>query len=79
MLGRYVAVIGLVLCAPAHSVMADTSSDLGASWWQWALSIPTAQNPLLDTTGANCAQKQDGPIWFLAGVGFGGATTVIRS
>jgi hypothetical protein len=77
MLRRYVAVIGLVVCAP-DSVMADTSSDLGASWWQWALSIPTAHNPILDTTGADCAQKQDGPIWFLAGVGFG-TTTVNRT
>jgi hypothetical protein len=59
--------------------MADASSDSGASWWHWALSIPTAHNPIRDTTGADCAQKQDGPVWFLAGIGFGGATTVNRS
>ena len=40
---------------------------LSAKWWQWAISIPAATNPLLDTTGANCAQGQAGHVWFLAG------------
>jgi hypothetical protein len=36
-------------------------------WWQWLLSIPKDVNPLNDDTGQNCAQKQEGPVWFLAG------------
>jgi hypothetical protein len=41
-------------------------------WWQWLLSIPAVKNPNFDTTGANCAQKQAGPVFFLAGT-FGGS------
>ena len=44
-----------------------TYGQWSAKWWQWALSIPASSNPLLDTTGANCAVAQSGPVWFLAG------------
>jgi len=34
--------------------------------WQWAYSVLTAQNPLLDTTGVDCGvQQPDGPVWYL--------------
>src|SRR5687768_9033242 len=48
-----------------------TYNDWTAKWWQWALSIPSSVNPAGDTTGQYCDQKQDGPVWFLAGT-FGG-------
>src|SRR5262249_37479866 len=32
-----------------------------------AVSFPAAINPMLDTTGADCALGQAGPVWFLAG------------
>lgn len=38
-----------------------------AKWWQWAMEIPGSVNPIADKTGANCAQHQSGPVWFLAG------------
>jgi hypothetical protein len=38
-----------------------------AKWWQWVMQIPTSVNPIPDKTGANCAQHQSGPVWFLAG------------
>ena len=41
--------------------------QLTAKWWQWALSIPAATNPLLDTTGEFGGVGQSGQIWFLAG------------
>jgi hypothetical protein len=41
--------------------------DWGAEWWKWAISIPTPLNPMADPTGANAAQSQSGPVWFLAG------------
>ena len=37
-------------------------------WWQWAVSLPAAANPLLDETGEQCATAQRGAVWFLAGV-----------
>jgi hypothetical protein len=45
----------------------NTYGEWSARWWQWALSIPAATNPVLDETGANCAEGQSGPVWFLAG------------
>jgi hypothetical protein len=74
---RFIAIIaigsGLVL--PLRTAVAQTPDpkSLSAQWWEWALSIPTSVNPLLDTTGENCMVGQRGSIWFLAGV-FGGST-----
>jgi len=50
-----------------------TYGEWSNAWWQWALSIPTKNNPLLDTTGADCGQGQSGHVWFLAGT-FGSGT-----
>lgn len=43
-------------------------------WWQWAVSIPSAVNPVLDNSGKACALGQRGNVWFLAG-NTGGRTT----
>lgn len=74
-LARHVAVIGLILSAPASAAFADSTDHLGADWWQWALSIPTPRNPLVDTTGADCGVGQNGNTWFLAGALGGGTVT----
>ena len=42
-------------------------SEWAADWWTWALAQPADVNPLLDTTGEDCAQGQRGRVWFLAG------------
>jgi hypothetical protein len=34
---------------------------------KWALSIPAASNPILDTTGGSASNGQSGNVWFLAG------------
>jgi len=75
------AAIGLLVHVPI--VMADSSGSppgslaaLTAEWWQWVASIPAAENPTLDTTGASCMVGQRGSIWFLAGVS-GGGTAVL--
>lgn len=41
--------------------------EWSAKWWQWLAQIPSSINPVNDKTGANCAQNQNGPVWFLAG------------
>ena len=41
--------------------------DWVAEWWTWAVSIPAAENPILDETGAFAGTGQEGPVWFLAG------------
>jgi hypothetical protein len=45
----------------------QTYGRWAAEWWQWALGVPAAVNPLLDTTGEHCAQRQVDKVWFLAG------------
>jgi hypothetical protein len=42
-------------------------AEYSARWWQYADSVPTAQSPFLDQTGANFAAGQSGPVWFLSG------------
>ncbi len=46
--------------------------EWGAAWWQWALGIPAADNPLLD--GDPLAEQANCPVVFLAG-NFGGTST----
>jgi hypothetical protein len=45
----------------------QTYGRWAAEWWQWALGIPALVNPLTDTTGEDCAQRQVDSVWFLAG------------
>ena len=52
---------------PNSKTYGKTYGEWAAAWWQWALSIPAAQNPLLDTTGEFAGVGQRGPVWFLAG------------
>jgi hypothetical protein len=74
---RFVAivVVGLALMIPIRMGFADSESmgsadfesfkQLSAEWWQWALSIPTSQNPLVDQTGEKSVVGQRGSVWFL--------------
>ena len=48
--------------------------EWGARWWQWALSAPAAEHPLVDATGEHCDVGQSGGVWFLAGT-FGGSAS----
>ena len=45
----------------------QTYGRWAAAWWQWALGIPAAVNPVTDTTGEYCAHRQVDEVWFLAG------------
>lgn len=70
---------GLMLMMPLKAALADSDSQefrqLSAEWWQWALSIPVADNPLMDATGEKCMVGQSGSLWFLAGTFGGGPVT----
>jgi hypothetical protein len=71
----------LLLTASTAAVFADdvdifriNSNPYGKSygqwavaWWQWAFSIPAANNPVLDSTGVFAGVGQHGPVWFLGG------------
>ncbi|QIS14743.1 hypothetical protein [Nocardia arthritidis] len=51
--------------------MRHTDDQLAARWWQWAMSIPNAKNPVRDESGEYAAEGQPEDVWFLAGT-FGG-------
>ena len=54
--------------APIHTKPAgQTYGRWATEWWQWALGVPAAVNPLTDTTGEHCTQRQVDQVWFLAG------------
>jgi hypothetical protein len=56
-----------------------TAEELAAAWWQWALSKPTADSPLIGSYsgGAPCdgtpVTPTQGKQWFLAGEWIGGS------
>lgn len=73
--------IGSILFCTVGSVQADalpagsvvegkTLGEWSAEWWQWALSYPVSNNPLLDTTGSSASLGDVGPVFFLAGRAF---------
>lgn len=61
-----------VVFAQNEAVVGMTYGDWSAAWWQYILSIPISDNPLMDdgsdTTGTTCRVGQSsGPVFFLAG------------
>lgn len=49
-----------------------TYGEWSAKWWQWAISIPIDESPMLDGTGEKCTKSQTNPnVFFLFGAGGG--------
>lgn len=46
-----------------------TYTEWAIGWHQFMMAVPIAEVPFLDTTGAHCADRQTGPVWYLAGAG----------
>ena len=46
---------------PPATAHLNSYSTWGALWSEWAYGTPAANNPVLDTTGANCAVGQPVP------------------
>jgi hypothetical protein len=62
---------------PGLKVFGNTYSEWAEAWTDWAYSYPFETSPITDETGANCAQGQKGPVWFLAGSFFNTPDTEI--
>lgn len=60
---------------PGASVGGISQLELSQRWWQWAFSFERVRSPVADTTGAMCASRQAGDVWFLAGT-YGTGRTV---
>jgi hypothetical protein len=56
---------GPKVITPNSVAFGRTYSEWSAGWWQWALSIPSANHPLFDK--GDCSVGQSGPMWFLGG------------
>ncbi|MEJ8835290.1 hypothetical protein [Ramlibacter sp. AN1133] len=68
-----------VRVAPIHTTPDGQSyGRWAAQWWQWVLGVPATSNPLADTDGSHCAERQVGDVWFLAGA-LAGAGSVVRT
>jgi hypothetical protein len=52
---------------PGAEPYGQSWGEWSADWWKWVVRAPSPVNPVLDTTGANCAVGQRGQVWFLAG------------
>lgn len=55
------------LIQPGASLQGQSQAEWSERWWQWAFSFERAKSPVADRTGAYCAGRQSGPVWFLAG------------
>ena len=74
-----VVLVGMALILLTPEAFASATYGQGSNaWWQWAYSIPVPNNPVLDTTGANCSVGQSGNVWFLAGT-FNSGETITRT
>jgi hypothetical protein len=51
----------------ASKPQGQTYGRWAVEWQQWLYGIPAAVNPLTDSTGAFCDQRQVGEVWFLVG------------
>jgi hypothetical protein len=73
------ALVGPASAAPAQPVVIPNAGPmygaLSVTWQKYTNEQPAATNPLLDTTGQNCAAGQNGPVFFLVGDPSGKAET----
>jgi hypothetical protein len=53
---------------PNDDAYGKSYEEWSAAWWQWVFSLPGADHPLFDQTGADCDKGQKGKVWFLAGL-----------
>jgi hypothetical protein len=53
---------------PGSTPFGKTYGEWSAAWWQWALRIPAAENPLTQDGAVDCSAEQSGRVWYLVGV-----------
>lgn len=50
------------------TILGKSYGEWTVKWWQWALSIPSSKNPVMDETGNYSSINQPENVYFLAGV-----------
>ena len=68
-LAAWLLAVGVLLLTaiPRDARAEEPPYALLNEWWQWALSIPSSVNPILDNSGKSCSIGQRGNLWLLAG------------
>jgi len=56
----------VVAIDPDELVFDRTQSEWSQAYLQWVAAFPRGSSPVSDTTGALCAARQTGDVWFLA-------------
>lgn len=56
-----------LLVPTTETVSGVSQVEWSQRWWQWAFSFESIRSPVADRTGAMCASRQSGDVWFLAG------------
>jgi hypothetical protein len=65
------------LVPAGEAVGGMSQADWSREWWLWAASFDARESPVADRTGARCASRQRGEVWFLAGTY--GTTRTVRT
>jgi len=68
------AAASFTVLQPTEKYASKTYGQWSVVWWQWAANIAEPNSPVSDDSGADCAVRQRGPVWFLAGTTGGMAT-----
>ena len=55
-----------VVINPEEIVFDLTQAEWSQAYLQWIAAFPRGSSPLSDTSGASCAARQQGDVWFLA-------------
>lgn len=70
-----VAAVSSVVADPVAAVAPIVADEIvfdrpqaewSEAWLQWIATFARDSSPIFDTTGARCAAKQEGDVWFLA-------------
>ena len=61
------------IVSPGSSVAGKTIAEWTGEWWNWTYTMPAADSPILDETGAKANVNQNADVFFIAG-NSGGST-----
>jgi hypothetical protein len=62
---------------PNSKAFGKSYGEWSEAWWKYALEAPLASSPFRDDTGAGCAERQTGKVFFLVGT-FVSSDSVVR-
>jgi uncharacterized protein YecT (DUF1311 family) len=52
---------------PTDAVDGRSQAEWSQAYWHWVRSFGPGRDPAEDAVGARCAERQQGPVWFLPG------------